>query len=158
MLFAGLLSIFQNLTMTKDEKGIIKSELTEESTAGQWAIWTGINGLKIFQKFEGEIRHGPTYITLKSEPAIKDLDDKTFGDWFFQYKNGLLLQQWNSTDTPDTNLVFIDTDKLETQTIEKKIPSVLWDIVETENNILQLNCDTGREILTYKIEIRKSGS
>lgn len=153
MLFAGLLSIFQNLTMAKAEKEKMKSELTEEANTGQWTIWTGMNGLKIFQKFEGEIRFGPAYLTLKSEPAIKDLDDKTFGDWFFQYKNGLLLQKWNSTETPDTDLIFIDTDTFQAQTIEKNIPSVLWDIVETTNNTLQLNCDTGREILTYKIEI-----
>lgn len=154
MLFVGLFSIFQNLTKTKDEK--ISFELTENISKDKWAILAEINGLKIFQKFKGEVRYGPYYLTLKSEPTIQELDNKVFGDWFFQYKNGLLLQQWNSTNSPNTNLLFIDTDTLEIQTIEKNISSVLWDIIETEDKTLQLKCDTGQEILTYKIEIKKA--
>jgi hypothetical protein len=149
-----IISLFTNIFMSKKEKEKIDKNLKIEE---QWSMWTGINGLTIFQKFKGEVRFGPAYLTLKSEPSIPELKNEIFGDWFFQYKNGLLLQKWNSTDKPDTDLIFIDSESLLSQTIEKKIPSVLWDIVETEDKILQLHCDTGREILTYKIEI-KSGS
>tara|TARA_B110000046_G_C12835458_1_gene331263 strand:+ start:527 stop:661 length:135 start_codon:yes stop_codon:yes gene_type:complete len=43
------------------------------------------------------------------------------------------------------------------QVLEKNIPSVNWEIVETKNETLELNCDTGKEILNYKIEIKNVG-
>ena len=155
LLFIIVLGLFRNLTMTKQKKEEEKIEVN--NAIDEWTIWTGMNGLNLFKKFRGEIRFGPPYLSLKSEPKIPELNDKMFGDWFFQYKNGLLLQQWNSTDSPDTDLIFIDKDSLEVQLIEKNIPSVLWDIVETEDQVLQLKCDTGKEIFKYKIEI-KNGS
>lgn len=131
-----------------------KTELQEKQPfEEQWTVLTSINDLKIEQKFIDEIRYGPAYFELKSEPNIQSLKNKTFGDWFYRHKTGVLLQQWNSTASPDTNLMFIDAETLETRNIKENIPSVLWTLTETEDEALQLNCDTGREILTYKIEI-----
>ena len=65
----------------------------------------------------------------------------------------MLLQQWNSTATPNSNLIFIDVETLELRTIKENIPSVLWTLTETEDNMLKLDCDTGQEIMSYKIEI-----
>ena len=144
--------------MSKDEKEKMNLDLKTVTQTDQWTIWTTINGLKIFQKFEGEIRFGPAYIGLKSEPTILGLQGDRFGDWFFQYQNGIFIQKWNSIDKPDTDLLFIDSDKMETLTIEKNIPSVLWNIIETVDKTLELKCGTGQEIITYKIEINKSGS
>lgn len=133
---------------------VSKTEVQEISASEeQWTVLTSINDLKIQQKYLHEIRFGPAYFELKSEPNIQFLKNKTFGDWFYRHKNGVLLQQWNSTATPNTNLIFIDAETLELRTIKENIPSVLWTLTETEDKSLQLNCDTGREILTYKIEL-----
>lgn len=131
-----------------------KTELQEEQPfEEQWSVLTSINDLKIQQKYLHEIRFGPAYFELKSEPKIQSLENKTFGDWFYIHKTGVLLQQWNSTATPNTNIIFIDAETLELRTIKENIPSVLWSLTETEDNMLQLDCHTGQEILTYKIEI-----
>ena len=136
---------FGNTSQTEVQETAISEE--------QWTILTSINDLKIEQKFIDEIRFGPAYFELKSEPNIQSLQNKTFGDWFYRHKTRVLLQQWNSTSTPNTNLIFIDAETLELRSIKENIPSVLWSLTETEDKTLQLNCDTGREILTYKIEL-----
>ncbi|EJF10135.1 hypothetical protein [Pontibacter sp. BAB1700] len=158
MLFAGLLSFFQRLTMTKEEKEQMKVLFAGGSAAEQWTVWKEVNGLKLYQKYNGEVRFGPAYFLLKSEPFIYGLSDKVYGDWFFQYGEGLFLQQWNSIDTPNTNLLFINSETLELSIIEKNVPSVLWEMVKIDNKSVQLNCDTGREILKYRIDIKKSDS
>ncbi|PRY05339.1 hypothetical protein CLV24_13019 [Pontibacter ummariensis] len=104
------------------------------------------------------MRFGPAYFSLKSEPFIYGLSDKVYGDWFFQYGEGLFLQQWNFIDTPNTNLVFINSETLELSIVEKSVPSVLWEMVEIDNKSVQLNCDTGRETVKYRIDIKKSDS
>ena len=153
MLFAGIIAFFQRLTSKTDFE--LESQPTEIE---QWSILTNINRLNIYQKYVSEIRFGPVYLNLKSKPKIDYLERKLFGDWFFAYSNGILLQQWNSTEKPNTNLIFIGIDNLKVQVLEKNIPSVNWKIVETKDKTLELNCDTGKEVLTYKIEIKKLGS
>ena len=91
-----------------------------------------------------------------SEPANEFLNDKIFGDWFFYYSQGIFLQQWNSLDKPNTNLIFVDTTTFDAKVLQENIPSVMWDIVETDTKELQLTCDTGKEILKYKIELNKA--
>lgn len=153
MLFAILLSIFQRLTSTKVQRQADKSaDLKDKSIEKQWTILTETNRVKLYQHYGGEIRFGPVYLKLKSNPHIATLTGKLFGDWFFLYQNGIFLQQWNSTDNANTNLIFVDTDNLEVKVIRKNIPSVLWKIVETENKTLELICDTGKEMLTFKID------
>ena len=117
-----------------------------------WSVFTSFGDLKIEQRYLGEVRFGPVFIGLKSKPFISSLENKTFGDWFHLLENGVLLQQWNSTDTPDTNLIYIDGKTLKLKTIKENIPSVLWTVESVENRV-KLSCDTGREILTYKIEV-----
>ena len=152
MLFTILLSIFQRLTSTKEQRQADKvADLKDKSAEKQWTILIESNRVKLYQQYSGEIRFGPVYLILKSNPHISTLTGKLFGDWFFRYQNGIFLQEWNSTYNPNTNLLFVDTDNLETKVITKNIPSVLWKIVETENKTLELICDTGKEILTYEI-------
>jgi len=128
----------------------------EQEITDQWTILTEQNNLKIFQKYKGEVRFGPVYLNLKSEPPISLLNDKIFGDWFFYYDKGIFLQQWNSADKPNTNLIFIDIITLDIKVLQENIPSVIWDIVETDNKELQLTCDTGKEILKYNIELYRA--
>jgi len=149
MLFAVIVSLFQKMFSTESKEKLADQEQTFTET---WSVLTEQGKLKFFSKYVGEVRFGPAYLHLKSDPAIPFLTDKVFGDWFFHHDNMLLLQQWNSTDKPNTNLIAIDTMTFDTTALLQNIPSVLWDIVETEQNNLQLTCDTGSEILKYSIK------
>ena len=148
LFFAAILSLYQK---TFTNKGDNTSTENLQPSIEQWSILTEQGNLKIFSKFAGEARFGPAYLHLKSDPVIAYLTDKIFGDWFFHRDNVLFLQQWNSTGKPNTNLVAIHTLTFDIKLLEQNIPSVLWNIVETENSSLQLTCDTGHEILRYSI-------
>ncbi len=153
MSILGIFAFFQRLFSKPDFE--IESQSTDIE---QWNILTNFNGINIYQKYVNEIRFGPAYLNLKSEPEIDYLNNKLFGDWFYTYSKGILLQQWNSTEKPNTNLIFIEIENLKIQVLEKNIPSVNWEIVETKDRTLELNCDTGKEVLTYKIEIKTLGN
>ena len=153
ILFAILISIFQQLTSTKAQRQADKSgDIKDEYEENDWTILAETNRVKLYQNYGGQIRFGPVYLRLKSNPHIESLEDNFFGDWFFYYENGILLQQWNSIDNVNTNLIFVDAEKLEVNVIKKNIPSVLWEIKEIENKSLELICNTGNEILTFKID------
>lgn len=151
MLFAGLLSIFQRI-FSNDPNNIENKSQETEAISNDWSIMTKLNGLEIYKKFEGEIRFGPIYMSLTSQPNINGFHDKIFGDWFYPYKNGLFLQQWNSTDLPNTNLIYLDSEIRKFTIVKSDISSVLWDMIENENNKLELTCDTGKEIYKYELE------
>ena len=158
MVFVGIFAFFQKLFSKPETKLELELGLETESTQiEQWNILTNLNEINIYQKYVSEIRFGPAYLNLKSEPKIEFLENKLFGDWFFIHSNGILLQQWNSSKKPNTNLVYIGIDNLKVKVLKKNIPSVIWKIVETKDKTLELNCDTGKEILTYKIEIKNVG-
>ncbi|MDH5771399.1 MAG: hypothetical protein OEZ25_08960 [Candidatus Bathyarchaeota archaeon] len=126
---------------------------TEPASEEPWNLLTNLNDLTIHSKYKGEIRFGPVYLELKSEPTILGLEGRTFGDWFFPFGNGIFLQLWNSTKDPNTDLIYLNTQTLNFKTVAQGIPSVNWNIVETTNGNLELNCDTGKEILKYQIEL-----
>jgi hypothetical protein len=148
ILFASIVSLFQKRQTDGKEKFLDK----EQTLTVPWSILTQQGNLKIFREFAGDVHFGPTYLHLKSDPVIPILNDEIFGDWFFHFDNMLLLQQWNSTDKPDANLLCIDTLTFDANVWQQNIPSVLWDIVETAPDDLQLTCDTGSEILKYSIK------
>ena len=148
MFFAALLSLYQKTFIRKDNITLVK-QVT--ASTEQWSILTEQDSLKIFSKYAGEVRFGPAYLNLKSDPVIPYLTDKLFGDWFFYRDKTLFLQQWKATDKPSTDLVAINTVTMELKVLQQNIPSVLWSIVEIENSILQLTCDTGQEIWKYEV-------
>ena len=153
LLVLFLFSIFQRLTSTKVKTEDEESDRQKDkSIEKDWSILAETNQIKLYQQYEGEVRFGHVYLKLKSSPIIETLAGKLFGDWFFCYQNGIFLQQWNSIDTANTSLIFLDTNNFEAKIIRENISSVLWKIVEKENKTLELTCDTGQEILTYKIE------
>ncbi len=124
-----------------------------EVISEDWKELTSLNELTIEQKFRGEIRFGPAYFELQSQPTIIALEGRTFGDWFYRNKNGIFSQQWNSTDSPNTDLIFVNAGTLEVESVERNIPSVNWNIVEMSSGIVELNCDTGAGILKYQIDL-----
>jgi len=145
MLFALIISVFQ-----KQEKAVtFDNKVTEEL----WTVLTEINGVTIWKKYKGEIRFGPAYFDIKSEPTIIGLENKIFGDWLYRHGQGIFLQQWNNTDNPNTTLVYLDIEDKKVKNIKDSIDSVIWDIVKREDKKLELNCDTGDRVLKYEVEV-----
>ena len=154
MIFIGVFTFLQKIFYKSETK--LKLE-TESIQVEQWNLFINLSGINIYERYVGEIRFGPAYLNLKSEPKIEFLKNKLFGDWFYTCSNGILLQQWNSTKKPNTNLIFVEIDNHEMRVLEKNIPSVSWEVLETKDKTLELICDTGKEVLTYKIEIKNVG-
>ncbi|ESU22788.1 hypothetical protein FSS13T_25280 [Flavobacterium saliperosum S13] len=161
MLIMLLFSLFQSIFSSKKENTIetipeIIPRINQSSWENQWSIFTSTNQIKLYQNFIGEVRFGPVYLNIKSEPSIQKLSGKIFGDWFYQYQNGIFLQQWNSIDKANANLIFINPENFEMEIIKQNIPSVLWKMKRNENESLELICDTGNEILKYEIEVNNN--
>jgi hypothetical protein len=150
MIFVGIFSVGQRLLSTTHKT--VDKEQTKQ-VQDLWTIFTKQDNLTIFQKFQGEIRFGPVYLSLKADPIIEFLKDKIFGDWFFCYYKGIFLQQWNSTDKANATLIYIDIVTLEIKVLKDNIPSVIWNIVAIRDNQLELTCDTGNEKLVYNLEL-----
>jgi hypothetical protein len=144
MFFAFVISVFQK----HDHTDNVGNKVAEEP----WTILTEFNGVKVWKKYRGEIRFGPVYLDLKTEPMIFGLDNKIFGDWLYAHGQGLFLQQWNRTDTPNTTLVYLDTRDKKLINIKDSINSVTWDMVKLSDKKLELKCDTGEKVLNYEIE------
>ena len=142
MIFVWITSIFQSKKTV--DKVIIKEE--------EWTYFAEYETTKIQKKYLSEIRFGPAYFSLKSEPNIYDFKNKIFGDWFFKFQNFLFLQQWNSTDKPNTNLLVIDFKKKSIKSLENNLNSVLWEMKNEDDGNLNLICNTGYEIKTYQIK------
>ena len=98
-----------------------------------WSIFLNSENLIIYQKFAGEIRFGPEYFELKTDPIIIDFNNKIFGDWFYRTSNGVFLQEWKSIKNANTNLIYIDFTNQSFITLHKNIESVFWNIIEDEN-------------------------
>ena len=143
MLFTGIISIFQ------------KKEIEEkqtENTMEKWTFLAEYKNVKILKKYLHEIRFGPAYFELKSEPKNLNFNNKIFGDWFYESENLIFLQQWNSTEKPNTNLVLFNAETNEMKIIEKNLDSVLWEMKNENEENLNLICNTGYEIKTYRIQ------
>lgn len=120
----------------------------------KWILLAECKNLKIFKKYFAEIRFGPEYFFLKSEPKIPELNDKHFGDWFFRFENQIFLQQWNSTASPNTNLIVINCEDFTFETLKTNLKSVNWKMENNNENFI-LTTNTGYEIIKY--EIKKNG-
>jgi hypothetical protein len=120
-------------------------------TETEWSIFTQSTGIILYQQYAGEIRFGPYYLFLKSTPTVVGLEGKIFGDWFFSYKDRIFLQQWNSLQKADANLLCINTITLELAVIEANIPSVFWSITVKSNNTFSLECTTGYGVVFYPL-------
>jgi hypothetical protein len=121
-----------------------------------WSIMTSFSKLKILSKYKGELRFGPAYVHIKTEPE-NIFDESLFGDWFYRIENGVYLQKWNSNPIKDgvhikvnNDLIFYDILENKIKTIESGIKSFFWKIEKSSNNIFTLisnNCDTEKRIL-----------
>lgn len=72
MLFIGGLSFFKRLFSIPDGETKPQQVKTEKlSQIDQWNLFTNLTNLKIYEKYIGEVRFGPAYLKLKSEPKIE---------------------------------------------------------------------------------------
>lgn len=92
--------------------------------------------LKIYRIYAGEIRMGPEYYGLKSEPKIQEIESGIYGDWFYKTETGIYLQKWNSIKVPNTDLIFIDFKNLNVLTIKSNIQSVNWKIEKKNGELI----------------------
>jgi uncharacterized membrane protein len=145
MFSALVISIFQK----RDNTDKANNKFAEEP----WTILTEFNGVTVWKKYRGEIRFGPVYLDIKTEPIIFGLENKIFGDWLYAHGQGLFLQQWNAIDSPNTSLVYLHTKDKKLINIKDSINSVTWDMVRLTDKTLDLKCDTGDKILNYEIEV-----
>ncbi len=75
MILVWIISIFQSKKTV--DKAIVKEE--------EWTFFAEYKTAKIQKKYLSEIRFGPAYFSLRSEPNIYDFGNKIFGDWFFKF-------------------------------------------------------------------------
>ena len=143
MLFAAVISLFQKKEVkTKPTNNLIE----------KWTFFVEFKNVKILKMYLNEIRFGPAYFELKSDSENQQFKDKIFGDWFYKNENLIFLQQWNSTKKPNCNLLLFNAETNELKIIEENIDSVLWDIKNEDKENLNLICNTGYEINTYRIK------
>ena len=142
ILFAAIISLFQKKEVkTKSTNNLIE----------KWTFFVEYKNVKILKMYLNEIRFGPAYFELKSDPENQQFKDKIFGDWFYKTENLIFLQQWNSTKNANSNLLLFNAETSELKIIEQNINSVLWEMKDEDDENLNLICNTGYEIKTYRI-------
>lgn len=122
-----------------------------------WTIMTSFSELIILSKYAGELRFGPAFNHIKTEP--KNIFGKEFyGDWFYKTENGVYLQKWNSNPLKsgvntkaNNDLIFFDQQKNRIEVIEVGIKSFHWEMEKDKNNGLTLISNNGRTENRIKI-------
>ena len=122
-----------------------------------WSIMTSFSELKLLSKYAGELRFGPAFLHLKTEP--KNVFGKEFfGDWFYRTENGVYLQKWNSNPIKtgvhtkaNNDLIYYDRLKNKIEVLETGIKSFHWTMEKDENNELTLISDNGKTKNRIKI-------
>ncbi|AZQ64734.1 hypothetical protein EI427_21150 [Flammeovirga pectinis] len=123
----------------------------------EWSILTSFSELKILSKYAGELRFGPAYIHIKTEPK-NVFGEEFYGDWFYRIENGIYLQQWNSNPIKsgvhtraNNDLIFYDRIKNQREIIETGIKSFHWKIEKDNNKELTLISNNGKSETRIKI-------
>jgi len=122
-----------------------------------WAILTSFSEIKLLSKYAGELRFGPVFLHLKTEP--KNVFEKEFfGNWFYITENGVYLQKWNSNPIKsgvhtkaNNDLIYYDRLKNKIEVLETEIKSFHWAMEKDENNKLTLISDNGKTKNRIKI-------
>lgn len=133
-LFSAIIVIWLLIKTFFSSSKVLKTNLPIEEEAH--TVFFENKELKIFSFFAGEIRMGPQYLNLKSEPLIKEIENNIFGDWFYKTERGVYLQKWNSTREANTDLIFVNFKTQEVQTIKSNISSVFFTIEKVEDELI----------------------
>ncbi|MCU4190141.1 hypothetical protein M9Q43_13340 [Flavobacterium sp. HXWNR29] len=159
-IIVGILAIvFLGQTKSFDKNTIYDSYSDEKN---EWSILSTFAELKILSKYAGELRFGPTFIHIKTDP-INVFGKEFYGDWFFRTQNGIYLQKWNSNPIKtgvhteaDNDLIYYDFKKNKTKVLKTGIKSFHWTIEKKENDVLVLITDNGK--IKSRIEITNANS
>lgn len=123
----------------------------------EWTIMTSFRESKILSKYAGELRFGPAFIHLKTEPE-NVFEKQFFGDWFYRTENGVYLQKWNSNPIKsgvhteaNNDLIYYDGLKNSIEIIETGIDSFLWEMEKNNENGLTLIYNKGETENRIKI-------
>tara|TARA_B100002049_G_C15841544_1_gene275357 strand:- start:32 stop:538 length:507 start_codon:yes stop_codon:yes gene_type:complete len=151
----GILILVFLLKKIRIEKNEEYDSYAEEKN--EWSILTSFSELKIMSKYAGELRFGPAFVHLKTEP--KNAFGKEFyGDWFFRTDSGVYLQKWNSNPIKsgvhtraNNDLIYFDRIKNKINVLETGIKTFHWTIEKDENNGLTLISDNGKTTNRIKI-------
>lgn len=124
----------------------------------EWSILTSFSAVKLYSKYMGELRFGPTYLWLKNKPD-NIFKNEFYGDWFYKVEKGVYLQKWNSNPEEgvhikiSNDLILYEPITNTAETIISNIPSFHWEIITNKNNDLVLVSDNGREKKQLIIEV-----
>ena len=154
MLFAGLLSLWQRLTTSKEDLQKQKQDTIEtESKSKQWGVFTSTNSIHIEQQLAGSLPwDSGDYLYLKSNPTISYLTGKFFGDWLLVDFGGVFLQKWNDTRNINCDLVFIDFDTLKVTVLQKSVPTKHWATEKINPDEIKFKFTTADNDLTYIVK------
>ncbi|UKJ06950.1 hypothetical protein [Solitalea lacus] len=154
MLFAGLLSLWQRFTTSKEDLQKQKQEILEiENRNKQWNVFTSADSVLIEQQLAGSLPwDSGDYLNLKSNPPISYLTDKLFGDWLLVDFGGVFLQKWNDTQKINCDLVFIDFDTLKVTELETRLPTKHWTTEKLNPDEIKFTFTTADIDLTYIVK------
>ena len=123
----------------------------------EWSVLTSFSEIELLHKYAGELRFGPAYIHIKTEP--KNVFGKEFyGDWFYRTDNGVYLQRWSGNPNKtgvhtkaDNDLIYYDVLKNKRMVIETGINSFQWTIEKDKDGSLTLISNNGKTINKIKL-------
>jgi hypothetical protein len=151
----GILALVFLLQRKRFDKKPEYDSYADEKNA--WSILTSFSEFKVLSKYAGELRFGPTFIHLKTEPK-NTFGKQFFGDWFYRTENGVYLQKWNSDPIKsgihtraDNDLIYYDRLKNRIEIIETGIKSFLWEMEKDNDNGLTLISKDGKTENRIKI-------
>jgi hypothetical protein len=153
ILFAGLLSIWQTITSTKEEREKNKQEkIRLEGLKTNWGFFYKNDKVKIEEQLAGSLpRDSGDYLHLRSTPTIPYLTQKIFGDWFLVDFDGIFLQKWNNTNDINCDLIFVEFASLNVAVIKAKIPSKDWTTEKLDKNEIKFTFMTENEDLIFLV-------
>ena len=151
MLFAGILSLWQRLTIKKDDLQKTKLDTVKsENINKQWQVFTSTNHVLIEQKLAGSLPwNSGDYLYLRSNPTISYLTDNIFGDWLLVDFRGIFLQKWNDTRNINCDLIFIDFETLNVSILKENLPTKHWKTEKINADEIKFTFTTSDSDLTY---------
>ena len=154
MFFAGLLSLWQRLTIDKEDFQKQKLDIAKlENQNKQWKVLNTTKLVLIEQKLAGSLPwDSGDYLYLRSNPTISYLTDNIFGDWLLVDFRGVFLQKWNDTRNINCDLIFIDFETLNVSILKENLPTKHWKTEKINADEIKFTFTTSDSDLTYIVK------
>lgn len=153
MLFVGLLSLWQTITKSREEREKDQAEKNRmERLKTQWGFFYQNDKVKIEEQLAGSLPwDSGDYLYLRSVPAIPYLSQKIFGDWFLVDFEGIFLQKWNNPRDINCDLIFIEFASFKETVVKTKIPSKTWTTEKLNKNEIKFIFHSENEELIFLV-------